>query len=115
MEPIPRQLCDRYGITSTPHWSCGSCESTSATGARRYRLAGWLRSLAAKGADCSYIGSSVLPACLPDGSSVKREFQALFCEKPEVQSLRLTLPGWNGSPVMSSDFIAALLTLMPFW
>ena len=30
--------------------------------------------------------------CLPDGSSVKREFQALFCEKPEVQSLRLTLP-----------------------
>src|SRR4029077_18573023 len=39
-----------------------------------------------------YIGSSVLPACLPDGSSVKREFQALFCEKPEVQSLRLTLP-----------------------
>ena len=27
-----------------------------------------------------------------DGSSVKREFQALFCEKPEVQSLRLTLP-----------------------
>ena len=34
----------------------------------------------------------MLPACLPDGSSVKREFQALFCEKPEVQSLRLTLP-----------------------
>jgi hypothetical protein len=34
----------------------------------------------------------VLPACLPDGSSVKREFQALICEKPEVQSLRLTLP-----------------------
>src|SRR6516225_5123714 len=33
-----------------------------------------------------------LPACLPDGSSVKREFQALFCEKPEVQSLPLTLP-----------------------
>jgi hypothetical protein len=26
------------------------------------------------------------------GSSVRREFQALFCEKPEVQSLRLTLP-----------------------
>ena len=23
---------------------------------------------------------------------MKREFQALFCEKPEVQSLRLTLP-----------------------
>ena len=23
--------------------------------------------------------------------------------------------GWNGSPVMSRDFIAALLTLMPFW
>ena len=37
----------------------------------------------------------MLPACLPDGSSVKREFQALFCEKPEVQSLRLTLPDEN--------------------
>jgi hypothetical protein len=38
MEPIPRRLCNRYGITSTPHWSRGSCESTSAIGARRYRL-----------------------------------------------------------------------------
>jgi hypothetical protein len=51
----------------------------------------------------------VLPACLPDGSSVKREFQALFCEKPEVQSLRLTLPIYarlhhSGDLCQSSQF-----------
>ncbi|NBV95069.1 MAG: IS30 family transposase [Methylocystaceae bacterium] len=45
-----------------------------------------------KGVICSYIGGLAKLARLLDGSSVRRESQALFCEKPKVKFLRLTHP-----------------------
>ena len=40
---------------------------------------------------------------LPDGSRVRRESHARFCERPEVKSLRPTLPAVYGDKGYASD------------
>lgn len=81
-----------WRATSTRRWLSGSSESTTASiTAWDARVSSWRRSrVRTAGSLC--IDNSPMAASLPDGSRVRRESHARFCERLEVKSLRPTHP-----------------------
>src|SRR6516164_5021061 len=84
---LPRRciLCCDTSITRSWH---GQCVSSSALRAAKPWRAGSLNGSLRNGRISSSIGKMVWLACLPDGSRVRRELHARFCER-----LGVRLPG----------------------
>src|SRR6516225_4712235 len=84
---LPRRciLCCDTSITRSWH---GQCVSSSALKAAKPWRAGSLSGSVRNGRISSSIGKTVWSACLPDGSRVRRELHARFCER-----LGVKLPG----------------------
>src|SRR5215468_1666976 len=81
---LPRRCilcCD----TSITRWWHGQCVSSSALKAAKPWRAGSLNGSARNGRISSSIGKTVWSACLPDGSRVRRELHARFCERLGVR------------------------------
>src|SRR5918996_413623 len=86
-------LCCDTSITRSWHGQCVSSSALKATKPwRAGSLNGWLRS----GRISSSIGKTVWSAYLPDGSRVRRELHARFCERPVVKFHRPTQPHISG-------------------
>src|SRR5690349_20201020 len=85
-------LCCDTSITRS--WP-GPCVSSSALKAAKPWRVGFLNDSLRPGRISSYIGKTVWSARLPDGSRVRRESHARFCERPMVQFHRPTQPGEN--------------------
>src|SRR5215471_12637938 len=88
---LPRRciLCCDTSITRLWH---GQCVSSSALKAAKSWRAGFLNGSLRSGRISSSIGKTVWSACLPDGSRVRRESHARFCERPAVKFHRPTQP-----------------------
>src|SRR5215469_8000521 len=88
---LPRRciLCCDTSITRLWH---GQCVSSSALKATKSWRAGFLNGSLRSGRISSSIGETVWSACLPDGSRVRRESHARFCERPAVKFHRPTQP-----------------------
>src|SRR5215471_4655328 len=88
---LPRRciLCCDTSITRSWH---GQCVSSSALKATKPWRAGSLNGSLRSGQISSSIGRTVWSACLPDGSRVRRESHARFCERPVVKFHRPTQP-----------------------
>src|SRR5262245_7554094 len=78
---LPRRciLCCDTSITRS--WP-GQCVSSSALKAAKPWRAGSLNGSLRNGRISSSIGKTVSSACLPDGSPLRRELHARFCEAP---------------------------------
>src|SRR6516225_7234491 len=81
---LPRSciLCCDTSITRSWH---GQCVSASALTAAKPWRAGSLNGSVRNGRISSSIGKTVWSACLPDGSRVRRELHARFCERLGVR------------------------------
>src|SRR6516162_5271101 len=88
---LPRRciLCCDMLITRSWH---GRCVSSNALKATKPWQAGSLNGLLRNGRISSSIGKTVWSGCLPDGSRVRRELHARFCERPVVKFHRPTQP-----------------------
>src|SRR5437762_6218994 len=88
---LPRRciLCCDTSITGSWH---GRCVSSSASKATKSWWAGFLNGSLRSSRISSFIGKTVWSACLPDGSRVRRESHARFCERPVVKFHRPTQP-----------------------
>src|SRR5664279_6609275 len=88
---LPRRciLCCDTSITRSWH---GQCVNSSALKAAPSWRAGSLKGSLKCGRISLSTGKTVWSACLPDGSRVRRESHARFCERPVVQSHRPTHP-----------------------
>src|SRR6478672_4853028 len=88
---LPRRciLCCDTSITRSWH---GQCVNSSAIKAAPSWLAGSLNGSLRCGRISSSTGKTVWSACLPDGSRVRRESHARFCERPVVKFHRPTQP-----------------------
>src|SRR5215472_13199107 len=84
---LPRRciLCCDTSITRSWH---GQCVSSSALKAAKSWRVGSLNGSLRNGRISSSIGKTAWSACLPDGSRVRRESHARFCER-----LGVRLPG----------------------
>src|SRR6516225_1148597 len=82
-------LCYDTSITRSWH---GQCVSSSASKAAKPWRAGSLNGSLRSGRISSSIGKTEWSACLPDGSRVRRELHARFCERPVVKFHRPTQP-----------------------
>src|SRR5664279_193543 len=101
---LPRRciLCCDTSITRSWH---GQCVNSSALKAAPSWRAGSLKGSLRCGRISLSTGKTVWSACLPDGSRVRRESHARFCERPVVQSHRPTHP-----TVMRSIFAPVLIS-----
>src|SRR5215471_7489667 len=92
---LPRRciLCCDTSITRLWH---GQCVSSNALKAAKSWRAGFLNGSLRSGRISSSIGETVWSACLPDGSRVRRESHARFCERPAVKFHRPTQPHISG-------------------
>src|SRR5215471_4789876 len=88
---LPRRciLCCDTSITRLWH---GQCVSSSALKATKSWRAGFLNGSLRSGRISSSIGETVWSACLLDGSRVRRESHARFCERRTVKFHRPTQP-----------------------
>src|SRR6516164_1109522 len=88
---LPRRciLCCETSITRSWH---GQCVSSSALKAAKPLRVGFSNGSLRSGRISSSIGKTVWSACLPDGSRVRRELHARFCERPAVKFHRPTQP-----------------------
>src|SRR6516165_270114 len=82
-------LCYDTSITRSWH---GQCVSSSASKAAKPWRAGFLNGSLRSGRISSSIGKTVWSECLLDGSRVRRESHARFCERPVVKFHRPTQP-----------------------
>src|SRR5688572_617847 len=85
MLPQPCILCCATSITRSWH---GQCVSSSALKTAKSSQAGSLNGSLRSVPISSSTGEAVWSVCLPDGSRVRREFHARFCER-----LGVRLPG----------------------
>src|SRR5450755_1847676 len=88
---LPRR-CILYCDTSITRSWHGQCVSSSALKAAPSWRAGSLNGSLRCGRISSFTGNSVWSGCLPDGSRVRRESHARFCERPVVKFHRPTQP-----------------------
>src|SRR5450755_985839 len=88
---LPRR-CILYCDTSITRSWHGQCVSSSALKAAPSWRAGSLNGSLRCGRISSFTGNSAWPGCLPDGSRVRRESHARFCERPMVKLQRPTQP-----------------------
>src|ERR1035437_6818345 len=88
---LPRRciLCCDTSITRSWH---GQCVNSSALKAAPPGRAGSLKGSLRCGRISLSTGKTVWSACLPDGSRVRRESHARFCERPVVKFHRPTQP-----------------------
>src|ERR1043165_2673673 len=86
-------LCCDTSITRSWH---GQCVSSSALRATKSWQVGSLNGSQRSGPISSSIGEPVWSVCLLDGSRVRREFHARFCERLEVRLLGPTQPHISG-------------------
>src|SRR5215217_5298595 len=84
------QRCIRCSAMSTGRWWHGPCGSTSAWRVTGRGPAPSLRPSQGRTRVSSHTGGKVLSARSPDGSRVRREPDARFCERPEGKLLRPT-------------------------
>src|SRR5215471_2891492 len=92
---LPRRciLCCDTSITRSWH---GQCVSSSALKAAKSWRVGSLNGSLRNGRISSSIGKTAWSGCLPDGSRVRRESHARFCERPVVKFHRPTQPHISG-------------------
>ena len=101
INPVLRGWIEYYGryspsalypcsATSTARWWYGLCERTNALVVTGHGRASSSRPSRGRPRISSRIGGKVLSARSPDGSRVRRESHARFCERPEVKFLRPT-------------------------
>src|SRR6476620_7023944 len=124
---LPRRciLCCDTSITRSWH---GQCVNSSAIKAAPSWLAGSLNGLLRCGRISSSTGKTVWSACLPDGSRVRRESHARFCERPVVKFHRPTQPFRprrsknrkgkhfiNFSPAVSDNAVKAIRAEIRSW
>src|SRR5215471_15798405 len=90
---LPRRctLCCDTSITRSWH---GQCVSSSALKAAKSWRVGSLNGSLRNGRISSSIGKTAWSACLPDGSRVRRESHARFCERLGVRLPGPTHPYW---------------------
>src|ERR1035441_10196037 len=88
---LPRR-CILYCDTSITRSWHGQCVSSSALKAAPSWRAGSLNGSLRCGRISSFTGNSGWSGCLPDGSRVRRESHARFCERPVVKFHRPTQP-----------------------
>src|SRR5450755_3960284 len=88
---LPRR-CILYCDTSITRSWHGQCVSSSALKAAPSWRAGSLNGSLRCGRISSFTGNSVWSGCLPEGSRVRRESHARFCERPVVKFHRPTQP-----------------------
>src|SRR3954463_2827226 len=82
--------CIRCSATSTGPWWRGQCESTNALAVTRHGQVSSWRPYQGRTRVSSRTGGKERSARLPDGSCVRRESHAQFCERPGVKSPRPT-------------------------
>src|SRR5215472_5264390 len=101
-------LCCDTSITRSWHGQCVSSSALKTTKSwRAGSVNGWLRS----GRISSSIGKTVWSACLPDGSRVRRESHARFCERPAVKFHRPTQPHICGTSQKAGKFAVQRKTI----
>src|SRR5215831_1147077 len=107
---LPRRciLCCDTSITRLWH---GQCVSSSALKATKSWRAGFLNGSLRSGRISSSIGETVWSACLPDGSRVRRESHARFCERPAVKFHRPTQPHICGTNQKAGKFAVQRKTI----
>src|ERR1039457_788171 len=101
---LPRR-CILYCDTSITRSWHGQCVSSSALKAAPYWRAGSLNGSLRCGRISSFTGNSVWSGCLPDGSRVRREAHARFCERPVVKFHRPTQPHICGTSQKAGLFM----------
>src|SRR6516164_7947336 len=101
---LPRRciLCCETSITRSWH---GQCVSSSALKAAKPLRVGFSNGSLRSGRISSSIGKTVWSACLPDGSRVRRESHARFCERPAVKFHRPTQPHICGTNQGTGYFV----------
>src|SRR5215470_4402642 len=100
---LPR-CCIVFCDTSITRLWHGQCVSSSALKATKSWRAGFLNGSLRRGRISSSIGKTVWSACLPDGSRVRRESHARFCERPVVKFHRPTQPHICGTNYQTGKF-----------
>src|SRR5436305_4651577 len=104
-------LCCDTSITRS--WPGQRVSSSALKVAKPWRV-GFLNDSLRPSRISSYTGETVWSARLPDGSRVRRESHARFCERPMVQFHRPTQPGcaWAGSG--TRRHVIAIDVVIPF-
>src|SRR5450756_788256 len=99
------QRCIRCSAMSTGRWWHGPCGSTNALLVTGHGQVSSSRPSQRRPRVSSRTGGKGLSARSPDGSRVRRESHARFCERPEVKSLRPTHHRlhWRLDVVMNED------------
>src|SRR5215467_4984353 len=102
---LPRRciLCCDTSITRSWH---GQCVSSSALKAAKSWRVGSLNGSLRNGRISSSIGKTAWSACLPDGSRVRRESHARFCER-----LGVRLPGPTHPPICGTNYKTGRFTV----